>query len=70
MIDDISICDDEGYAKHDHLEDLRGDASLVLKKLNGYIKYLTDEGDRLAKKKGPTLSGNGHPISNGPFTND
>ena len=51
LIDDISIFDQEGYAKHDHLEDLRWDGAQVLKKLNGYIKYLTDEGRRLVASK-------------------
>lgn len=51
LIDDISIFDQEGYAKHDHLEDLRWDGAQLLKKLNGYIKYLTSEGARQVKEK-------------------
>ena len=52
LIDDISICDGEAYAKHEHLGDLRSDAAKLLKRLNGYIKYLDTEGKKvLAVKK-------------------
>lgn len=43
LIDDINICVDEGYAKTEHLETLRADARLLLKRLNSYIKYMQDE---------------------------
>jgi four helix bundle protein len=47
LVDDINLCDDEKYARHDHLEDLRGDAAKLLKRLNGYIKYLNVEAEKL-----------------------
>jgi four helix bundle protein len=40
LVDDINLCMDEGYAKPEHLEDLRADALRLLKKINGYMKYL------------------------------
>ena len=41
LIDGINVCIDEGYAKPEHLEQIkREDALRVLKLLNGYIAYL------------------------------
>jgi len=40
LIDDINTCIDESYADLDRLSNLKKEAYLVLKKLNGYIKYL------------------------------
>jgi four helix bundle protein len=40
LVDDITACMDEGYAKEEHLLDLKGHAVRVLKLLNGYIAYL------------------------------
>jgi four helix bundle protein len=42
LIDDVSICEQEDYARLDHLETLRVDAEKVLKLINGYISYLED----------------------------
>jgi four helix bundle protein len=69
LVDDISICDEEGFAKHAHLEDLRWDAAQLLKSLNGYIKYLTTQGSLLAaaKKKHPRT--NTAPLPQLPITN-
>ncbi len=39
IVDDINACADEEYANIEHLEDLKADAALVLRLLNGYIKY-------------------------------
>ncbi len=39
-VDDIILCDDEGYAKPEHLRDLKMDALSLLKEINGYMKYL------------------------------
>jgi four helix bundle protein len=47
LVDDIGLCDDEGYAKHEHLENLKADAAKVLRRLNGYIKYLETEANKL-----------------------
>ena len=40
LIDDINVCIDENYADLDRLTRLKEEAYMVLKKLNGYIKYL------------------------------
>jgi four helix bundle protein len=40
LVDDINTCVDEGYAKEEHLLDLKAHAARVLKLLNGYIAYL------------------------------
>ena len=40
LVDDINTCMDEGYAKEEHLLDLKGHAARVMKLLNGYIAYL------------------------------
>ena len=38
--DDFNACEDEGYFKKEHLDDLRKDAVAVIKLINGYIRYL------------------------------
>lgn len=38
--DDFNACEDEGYFKKEHLDDLREDAQAVQKLINGYISYL------------------------------
>ncbi len=40
LLDDISACEDEGYFKKEHLDDLRKQAVSVAKLINGYIAYL------------------------------
>ena len=40
LIDDINVCIDENYADLDRLTKLKEEGYMVLKKLNGYIKYL------------------------------
>lgn len=40
LLDDIGACEDEGYFKPEHLEDLRDHAKTVLRLLNGYITHL------------------------------
>jgi four helix bundle protein len=40
LVDDINLCYDENYAKPEHLDDLKLDALNLLKKINGYMKYL------------------------------
>jgi len=47
ILDDINICEDEKYAKKEHLDDLRQHGIKVRKLINGYIAYLNRE-----KKKG------------------
>ena len=56
LIDDVSIFEQEAYARMDHLETLRVDADKVLKLINGYICYLQEcaadqQAQKLAKKK-------------------
>ena len=40
LLDDMNTCEDEGYFKTGHLDDLRGQAHTVAKLINGYIAYL------------------------------
>ena len=40
LADDFGVCVDEEYAKAEHILTLRKDAAVVLRLLNGYIKYL------------------------------
>ena len=40
LIDDINMCIDEKYNDENNLDELREKAYALLKKLNGYIKYL------------------------------
>jgi len=40
LIDDLNTCLDENYADKDYIESLKQDGYVLLKKLNGYIKYL------------------------------
>jgi four helix bundle protein len=54
LVDDINICDDEHYARHDHLDNLKLDAAKLLKRLNGYIKYLSVEAQKITAIKKPS----------------
>lgn len=40
ILDDLNICIDEKYFKENFLEQLKKEGYQLLKKLNGYIKYL------------------------------
>lgn len=40
VVDDINTCMDMEYAKQEHLVNLKDDALVVLRLLNGYINYL------------------------------
>jgi len=42
LIDDINVCIDENYADLNRLNDLKKEGYELLKKLNGYIKYLSN----------------------------
>jgi len=51
LLDDIGACEDEGYFKKEHLDDLREQIRSVVRLINGYIAYLRkrldqEEGDR------------------------
>ncbi len=50
IVDDMNICEDEEYAKSEHLDTLRFDAAAVLKTVNGYIKYLRMEATKAQSK--------------------
>ena len=56
LVDDISILDEQHYAKHEHLENLREDAANLLKRINSYIKYLNTEAAKLLAQKGKRTS--------------
>jgi four helix bundle protein len=51
IVDDINLCLDEHYAKPEHLEDLKHNALRVLKKINGYMKYLRNQQSQQSQKK-------------------
>ncbi len=40
IVDDINVCIDESYADLERLNKLKQEGYIVLKRLNGYIKYL------------------------------
>jgi four helix bundle protein len=40
LIDGLATCLEQGYARTDHVAQLRQAAAVVLQQLNGYIKYL------------------------------
>ncbi|GAH74367.1 unnamed protein product [marine sediment metagenome] len=40
LLDDMSACEDQGYFKKEHLDDLRRSAEPVAKLINGYVAYL------------------------------
>ena len=42
IIDDLNACLDESYADKDYLEGLKDEGYALLKKLNGYMKYLRE----------------------------
>jgi four helix bundle protein len=51
LTDDINTCMDEGYARQNHLQDLKNDAANVLKLLNGYIRYLREQHRKRTTRK-------------------
>ena len=54
LADDLNVCEDEGYAKPEHLSDLKADAAEVARLLNGFINYLQREAK--TKKEPPGQS--------------
>ena len=50
LVDDINLCEEQKYAKTEHLNNLKSDALTLLMKLNGYMKYLRN------KEKSPTTT--------------
>ena len=40
LIDDFGQCEDQGYFKKEHLDDIRKQARTVIRLINGYIAYL------------------------------
>ena len=42
LLDDLNVCIDENYAAKDYIEGLKQEGYDLLKKINGYIKYLKD----------------------------
>jgi four helix bundle protein len=51
LIDDINVCIDEKYTNEKQLNDLKAEGYIVLKKLNGYIKYLQKSKNQTNKRK-------------------
>ena len=51
LIDDINVCIDEKYADGNQLNELKNEGYIVLKKLNGYIKYLQKSKSQITKPK-------------------
>ena len=47
IIDDINICLDEKYSKEEYLNKLKEDGYYLLKRINGYIKYLRNRKNNL-----------------------
>ena len=47
LIDDLNICKDEEYIKHEYLDQLKQEGFQLLRKLNGYIKYLRSRKDEV-----------------------
>jgi four helix bundle protein len=54
LMDDIGVCEEEGYFKQEHLKDLHDHAEVVAKLLNGYIAYLRTKLDKKTKSDGLT----------------
>jgi len=50
--DDFNTCQDEGYFKKEHLDDLRKQAVRVIKLINGYVAHLKE---RLSESDGAAL---------------
>jgi four helix bundle protein len=42
LVDDVNVCADESYLPPDQISKLREDAALVLKLINGYLRFLRD----------------------------
>jgi len=40
LLDDLNICIDENYIDENYVDELKEEGYILLKKLNGYIKYL------------------------------
>jgi len=54
--DDFNTCEDEGYFKKEHLDDIRADAVRVVQLLNGYIRYLETRVSQARKRPGKAVA--------------
>jgi four helix bundle protein len=43
LVDDLNICEDEGYLSADHVSALKENATEVQRLINGYIRYLRNQ---------------------------
>jgi four helix bundle protein len=43
LLDDLNICSDEDYIDINYIESMKQEGYVLLKKLNGYIKYLRNK---------------------------
>ena len=55
LIDDINICKDENYSEVNILDALKTEGYELLKKLNGYIKYLKKRKSEESKELNLTI---------------
>jgi len=51
LVDDINDCDDNNYAKFEHLQDLKRDAFRVLQLLDGWARWLHSQATKAKSKK-------------------
>jgi len=49
--DDFNTCEDEGYFKKEHLDDIRAHAVRVLQLLGGYIRHLESKPDKRRRER-------------------
>lgn len=42
LMDDLNVCEDEGYTTPNQLAPLRADCGSLMRQLNGYIRYLRE----------------------------
>ena len=52
LLDDLHACEDDGYFRKEHLDDLRETARSVIRLLNGYIAYLRKRCEEQGKTSG------------------
>ena len=51
LMDDIVICEDQGYAQPDHLATLRPDAVRLYRAISAYVRYLREKRTGTEKPK-------------------
>ena len=56
LLDDLNVCIDEHYADREHVEGLKQEGYALLKKLNGYVKYLRNRKARVPSEASDQLT--------------